>query len=215
MSGRFVTFEGTDKAGKRTQIRILAETLQRRGHQVITVREPGGTLLGERVRNVLMSPDLSGLMTPQAEVFLFSACRSELVRSVIRPALESGKVVLCERFFDSTLAYQGYGRGLDLEWLREIIDYSIDGVIPDLTLLLQVSVSTSYERRARLTSMDSAFRQDIFEQSGESFFSRVEQGFKELAKEEPNRIQVIDGHGSIKEVAQRILETLERCDIGL
>lgn len=197
MTGRFITFEGIEGAGKTTQIHILAESLREKGRSVCVVREPGGTPVGERLREVLLKDTvLSGLVLPETEFFLFCACRSELARSVIRPALKRGKVVLCDRFTDSTLAYQGYGRGLDLNRLREAIDFSTGGLVPDATIYLDIPIEASHRRG----------RGDEF---GDVFFRRVEAGFRKLAESEPKRIRVIDGQDSVEAVAAKVLKNLD------
>lgn len=197
MTGRFITFEGIEGAGKTTQIHKLADSLRGRGKSVCVVREPGGTPAGERLREVLLKDTvLAGLVLPETEFFLFCACRSELVRSVIRPALKSGKVVLCDRFTDSTLAYQGYGRGLDLDRLREAIDFSTGGLVPDATIYLDIPIEVSLRRG----------RGDEF---SDAFFRRVEMGFHELAEAEPKRIRVVNGRGDEEEVAAKVLEELD------
>ena len=197
MTGRFITFEGIEGAGKTTQIHRLADSLRGRGKSVCVVREPGGTPVGDRLREILLNDDvLSGLVFPETELFLFCACRSELTRSVIRPALEIGKVVLCDRFTDSTLAYQGYGRGLDLDCLRKVIDFSTGGLVPDATIYLDIPIEVSLRRG----------RGDEF---SDAFFRRVEAGFRKLAKAEPKRIRVVDGRGSVEAVAANVMKNLE------
>lgn len=197
MTGRFITFEGIEGAGKTTQIHRLAESLRGRGKSVCVVREPGGTPAGERLREVLLKDTvLAGLVLPETEFFLFCACRSELVRSEILPALKSGKVVLCDRFTDSTLAYQGYGRGLDLNRLREAIDFSTGGLVPNATIYLDIPIETSHHRG----------RGDEF---SDVFFRRVEAGFRKLAESEPKRIHVIDGQDSVEAVAAKVLKNLD------
>ncbi len=197
MTGRFITFEGIEGAGKTTQIHILAESLREKGRSVCVVREPGGTPVGDRLREVLLKDTvLAGLVLPETEFFLFCASRSELVRSEILPALRSGKVVLCDRFTDSTLAYQGYGRGLDLDCLREVIDFSTGGLVPDATIYLDIPIGVSLRRG----------RGDEF---SDVFFRRVEAGFRKLAEAEPKRICVVDGRGSVESVAAKVLKNLE------
>ncbi len=207
--GSFITFEGTEGAGKSTQIRILEHRLKDSGFDVCSVREPGGTQAGERIREILKDPDLKGQLTPEAELFLVSACRAELVRSVIRPALKAGKIVLCDRFFDSTLAYQGFGRGLDLAQLQAIIGYSVGETRPDLTLFIDIPLDVSLLRRsARAQAASGEPTTDRFELSGDGFFTRVENGFRELAAMAPERIRSIDGQGSQDEVAALIWDAV-------
>jgi dTMP kinase len=209
MRGKFITFEGTEGAGKSTQIRLLADRLRGLGNEVVLVREPGGTSAGERIRDVLKDPNLAGQLSPEAELLLVSASRTELVRRVIRPALEEGKVVLCDRYIDSTFAYQGYGRELDQKPMADIVAYSIDGILPDATLLLDIPLATSLSRRAeREKGGGKESATDRFEQSGNLFFIRVEEGFRALAKREPDRIHLVDGVGDPKDVSERIWQLL-------
>ncbi len=213
MRGRLITFEGIEGAGKTTQVRILAERLRGAGRVVCAVREPGSTPTGERVRKILKDSRLAGLVSPETEFFLFCACRSELVRSVIWPALERGEVVLCDRFTDSTLAYQGYGRGLDLECLRAGLDFAAGGLVPDATVYLDISVEMS-RCRGRLPApgqlrMDWAGLEDRFEhRAGEAFFRRVEAGFRALAAASPERICVVEGGRSVEEVSADVATAL-------
>lgn len=209
--GCFITFEGTEGAGKSTQIRLLANRLKAAGADIVLVREPGGTTAGERIRDVLKDPLLSGQLNAHSELFLLSACRSELVRQVIVPALERGRIVLCDRFYDSTLAYQAYGRGLDLVKVREVVDYSTDGLHPDLTFFLEIPLVLSHKRRAiRSESADPESKTDRFEQSDDAFFGRVEEGFRELAAESPERIRIVDGSGSLDDVGNEIWRIVEQ-----
>src|SRR2546427_6832797 len=136
--GIFITFEGTEGGGKTTQIGLLAERLRERGHPVRTVREPGGTPLGEEIRHTLKHSAQNQAMTAETELLLMNASRAQLVREVIRPALAAGEIVLCDRFYDSTLAYQGYGRGLDLKLVQSVIDFVVGDTRADLTLLLHL-----------------------------------------------------------------------------
>ena len=137
-SGKFITFEGPDGSGKTTQITMLANLLQERGYSVFLTREPGGTSIGEKIRQILHDPDNTE-MIPRAEILLYSASRAQLVDEVIRPRLESGEVVLCDRFYDSTFAYQGHGRGLSLEQLRQITEFAVGGLCPDLTIYIDIN----------------------------------------------------------------------------
>src|SRR5688572_6421734 len=138
MAGCFITFEGTEGGGKSTQINLLAARLRERGLTVRTLREPGGTPIGEEIRHTLQHSAQNQAMTAEAELLLMNASRAQLVREVIRPALRAGEIVLCDRFYDSTTAYQGFGRGLDLERVKAIIDFAVGDTRPDLTLLLDV-----------------------------------------------------------------------------
>src|SRR3954462_7872215 len=147
MSGVFITFEGTEGSGKTTQISLLAERLRFLGHHVRTVREPGGTPIGEEIRHTLKHSADNQAMTSEAELLLMNASRAQLVREVIRPALAAGEIVLCDRFYDSTVAYQGYGRELNLAIVRQVVDLAVGDTRPDITLLLHVSQEISNARR--------------------------------------------------------------------
>src|SRR5205807_761998 len=146
MPGLLITFEGTEGSGKTTQISLLAEHLRSLGRTVRTIREPGGTPIGEEIRHTLKHSAANQAMTPETELLLMNASRAQLVREVIRPALAAGEIVLCDRFYDSTTAYQGYGRGLDLRMVQEIINLAVGDTRPDLTLLMLVTHEVSAER---------------------------------------------------------------------
>ncbi len=189
-----ITLEGPEGSGKTTQARLLAEWLRRQGHEVVLVREPGGTPIGDQVRAVLHDPANTG-MAPWAEVFLYAASRAQLVSEVIRPALEAGKVVLCDRYADSTLAYQGYGRGLDLEALRVVIALATGGVTPDLTFYLDIAPEEGLARRQAGGGEFNRLDRETME-----FHHRVRAGYLELAGREPHRWIVVNAGGSVEEV---------------
>lgn len=201
--GRFITFEGTEGGGKSTQIKLLAERLRAAGREVIELREPGGTPIGEEIRHLLKHSDANRAMTPEAELLLMCASRAQLVREVIRPALAAGKVVLCDRFYDSTTAYQGYGRQLDLARVKAVIDFAVGDTRPQLTLLLHVPVAVS-EARRHARGQGQPVMRDRFEEAERAFFERVEQGFQAIARAEPERFKVIEATGSIEQVAQAV-----------
>lgn len=190
--GLFITFEGTEGCGKTTQLVLLAERL---GRKVIMIREPGGTLVGEDIRRVFKGGHEMSAMT---ELFLLSASRAQLVQDKIVPALEAGITVLCDRYYDSTLAYQGYGRGLDRTMIQEINEYAIQGVHPDLTLLLRVPLRLS-EVRQKVRGP-----QDRIEKSGSSFFQRVEEGFEDILLGNPDRVKVLDGTKPVDVLGEEI-----------
>lgn len=194
----FITLEGPEGSGKTTQARLLAEWLRERGHEVVLVREPGGTPIGDQIRAVLHDP-ANTAMAPWTEVFLYAASRAQLVSEVIRPALEAGKVVLCDRYADSTLAYQGYGRGLDLETLRGIIALATGGLTPDLTLYLDIAPEEGLARRRTGGEELNRLDQETLE-----FHRRVRAGYLELASQEPQRWVVVDAREPI-EVVQETL----------
>ena len=203
MPGLFITFEGTEGSGKSTQIALLADKLRGMGCAVRSLREPGGTPIGEEIRHILKHSDANQAMTSEAELLLFNASRAQLVHEIIRPALAAGEIVLCDRFFDSTLAYQCYGRGLDATRIRQIIDFAVGPTHPDLTLLLMVPVSVSEERR-RLREAGAAKLRDRMEEADRGFFERVEQGYLALARDDSKRIRLLDATQSIETVAHGI-----------
>src|SRR5258705_2216949 len=194
MTGRFITFEGTEGGGKSTQIDLLAKRLRERGLTVRALREPGGTPIGEEIRHTLQHSAQNQAMTAEAELLLLNASRAQLVREVIRPALKAGEIVLCDRFYDSTTAYQGYGRGLDLQLVRMVIDTAVGATRPDLTILLHVPVNVSEARR----KSRPAGGRDRMEELDRAFFERVEQGFSAIATAEPKRVRVVDATEAIE-----------------
>jgi dTMP kinase len=199
MPGRFITFEGTEGAGKSTQIKLLADRIQETGRKVRMLREPGGTPIGEEIRHTLQHSAQNAAMTPEAELLLINASRAQLVREVIRPALAAGEIVLCDRFYHSTLAYQGYGRQLDLARVQEVIDFTVGDTRPNLTLMLYVPLAISEQRRKSRPSV-----RDRFEEADRAFFERVEQGFRELAEADPRRITLVDATQPIAAVAAEV-----------
>ena len=208
MRGQFITFEGTEGSGKSTQIKLLAERLRDLGHPVRLLREPGGTPIGEEIRHTLQHSHQNQAMTPEAELLLINASRAQLVREVIRPALAAGQWVLCDRFYDSTVAYQGYGRGLDLDRVRAVIDFSVGETKPDLTLLLMIPLAVSEERREARVAVEGAVR-DRMEEAGRSFFERVEEGYRRLAKADRRRVRLIDATQEVDSVHRAIWQAVE------
>jgi len=203
MRGIFITFEGTEGGGKSTQISRLAGRLRALGREVVELREPGGTPLGEEIRHLLKHSGAGQGMSAEAELLLVCASRAQLVRQVIRPALAAGKVVLCDRFHDSTIAYQGNGRGLDAAQVRAAIELAVGDTLPDLTVLLAVPVAVSEARRA-LRSQAGSEPSDRFEEADRAFFERVERGYAAIASAEPERVAVIDATGPIDAVAEQV-----------
>lgn len=202
MRGWFITLEGPEGAGKTVIARRLVAELERRGRVVVSTREPGGTRLGERLRTILLehvSDAATAGVDPRADALLFNAARAQLVAEVIRPALDRGEVVLCARFADSTLAYQGYGAGLPIPELRAIAAVATGGLAPDLTILLDVSPEVGLGRKtgASRNRFESAF--DL------AFHQRVRAGFLELAREEPARFRVIDSARHIDAVTPDVI----------
>jgi dTMP kinase len=198
--GLFITFEGGEGSGKSTQLARLARRLEAAGVPVRVLREPGGTAVGEMVRGVLLDPEHVGL-TPAAELMLYEASRAQLVAEVIEPALESGEIVLCDRFYDSTTAYQGFGRGLDREQIRLLNAAATGGLAPDRTLVLDVDPVLGIERATR-------YGADRLEAEGIAFHQRVRDGFATLAAEEPERVRIVDASGDLDTVAALVSAAL-------
>jgi len=203
--GYFVTFEGTEGVGKSSQVAAVRAYLERRGFDVVVVREPGGTEVGDRIRDLLLEPCHEPL-EPVAELLLFSASRNQLVETVIRPALAAGRVVLCDRFTDSTLAYQGFGRSVSLDLIRELNRIATGGLEPDLTLVLDLSPEQGLERVKHRYGADPV---DRFETEALAFHRRVRQGFLQLAREEPERVKVVVADRSLEEVTTAVLEFID------
>jgi dTMP kinase len=205
MKGTFITFEGTEGSGKTTQISRLAERLRAMGHRVRTLREPGGTPIGEEIRHTLKHSPANHAMTPEAELLLMNASRAQLVREVIRPALATGEVVLCDRFYDSSTAYQGYGRQLDLQMVKSMIDVAVGDTRPDLTLLFIVPHDVSEARRAaRQPTLPLSIKRDRMEEADQSFFARVAQGYQAIAAAEPQRVRQFDAAGDVAAIEAAI-----------
>jgi dTMP kinase len=206
--GRFITFEGSEGCGKSTQVRLLAERLTALGHRVRTLREPGGTPIGEEIRHTLKHSHNNAAMTAEAELLLMNASRAQIVREVIRPALAAGEIILCDRFYDSTTAYQGYGRQLDLEKVKAIIEFAVGETKPDLTLFLHVPAEVSAERlRSRQTNLP--FVRDRIEEADRKFFERVAHGFGVIAAKEPQRVKFINGAQPVEAVCAAIWEHVQ------
>lgn len=203
MKGKFITFEGADGGGKSTQVQLAAAWLQQRGYEVVTTREPGGTVLAEKVRELVLDPNLPLNSTSQSLLYL--AARSEHVEKVIRPALETGKIVLCDRFSDSTLVYQGLSLGkelAELTVLQQLCSFATAGLEPDLTLVLDGRPEELAKRR-ELRGVT-----DRYEQQGLDFQHKLRDGFLTLAKAEPERIKVLNAEGSMEEVAAAVQKAI-------
>jgi dTMP kinase len=198
MAGWFITFEGVEGSGKTTQIRLAGEFLREKGLPVVMTQEPGGTPLGERIREILLNRggfDISG----EAEVFLFAAARAQHTDTVILPALERGEVILCDRFSDATVAYQAYGRGLPLEAVREVCRFASRGLSPHLTILFDLPEEKGLERAfRRIAGLDGDHREDRFEREHLDFHRRIREGYLAIAREEPGRVKVIDASRDIE-----------------
>lgn len=204
--GKFITFEGGEGCGKSTQVQRLKAALERKGISVLLTREPGGTRLAEQIRS-LLKDETEDPPCDRAELLLFLAARAQLVKNVIRPALAAGTWVISDRFSDSTLAYQGYGRGLSLDVIRAANDFACEGLKPDRTILLDVDPVTSRARmRGREASTNT--KADRIERAGDDFHARLRKGFLELAAAEPSRIVTIDASGTEDDVWERVWKSL-------
>jgi dTMP kinase len=207
-SGFFITFEGTEGGGKSTQIQLLAHRLEAVGKKVRLLREPGGTPISEEIRQLVKHSPNGAAMTPEAELLLMCAARAQLVREIIRPALAAGEVVLCDRFYDSTTAYQGHGRQLALDGVRAIVDFAVGDTRPNLTLFLHVPLAVSEARRQGRAPDPQP---DRMEAADRAFFQRVETGFLEIARAEPGRVKIIDATQTIEQVAQAVWNEVKPC----
>ena len=196
--GFFITFEGTDGAGKTTQIRHLSAELRQAGYDICLTREPGGTPISEQIRDMLLNPDHSE-MAATTELLLYAASRAQHVSEVIKPALEAGKIVISSRFADAMVVYQGYGRGLDLERINRLNRIATDGVTPDVTVVLDLPVEIGLQRvRKRRGGLDRLEREKI------EFHQRLRDGYRALAEQEPQRIKIIDAQASPEQVYTQI-----------
>ena len=205
MSGYFITFEGSEGCGKTTQIEALAETLEAHGKTVLITREPGGTLIGEKIRDLLQDPSHKNQISDMAELLLFSASRAELISSRIKPALKRGEIVICDRFYDSTFVYQGLGRAIGMEIVEQLTQITVGTLKPDLTFLLDLDAKIGIERAKsrQLGELDRIENESI------AFFEAVRNGYLELAKKEPERFKTIDGLLSVDAIKAIILDTVE------
>lgn len=205
MPALFVTFEGPEGCGKTTQVRLLAEWLSARGYDVLATREPGGTRIGEQIRAILLNPEHTE-MVPAAEILLFSAARAQIVHEVIIPHLRRGGIVLCDRFADSTLAYQGYGHSLDLNVLRIITAFATAGLTPDITFYLDIPVEEGLRRKAQ----PGRAEWNRLDQRELAYHQRVQEGYRQLIAAEPARWVLIDARGSIEAVHMQVVREMER-----
>ncbi len=208
-TGLLISFEGVDGSGKSTQLARIADRLRAAGIEPLLVREPGGTALGERIREILLDPD-TGDIDPAAEALLYAASRAELVATTIEPALASGRVVLVDRYVDSSLAYQGAGRGLGIERVLEANLLATRGRLPELTVLVALDPSAARERLAQRDEAEpGAADEDRLEQAGDEFFARVHEAYRELAARWPDRIAVVDGAGAADDVERLVDAALQ------
>ncbi|HWQ76223.1 MAG TPA: dTMP kinase [Syntrophomonas sp.] len=199
LTGKFISLEGIDGCGKTTLLRQLQDCLQDK-YEILTLREPGGTEVSEKIRDMLLDIRNVGIR-PRTEAFLYAAARSQLVEETILPALKEGKLVIADRFMDSTIAYQGYGRGLDLEMLHQLNRLCTGGLKPDLTLLLDIDPEVGMERRSRNIP-------DRLEKEGLEFQGRVRSGYLDLQQAEPQRIKLLDGRAGVTELCGQAMQYL-------
>lgn len=208
--GILITFEGTDGCGKTTQISLLKEYLGKKEKSAAVTREPGGTAIGDIVRRILLHSGGIALDS-LTETLLYEGCRAQLVRELIQPALEKGETVLCDRFTDSTIAYQGYGRGIDIGTIETLNKIATDGLTPTMTLLFDIDPKIALQRASlRKKSNASKVDEERFEKEGIEFHNRVRRGFRELAQKEPERIRVIDAGRTPKEIHLDVVEHLKK-----
>jgi len=205
--GRFITFEGLDGCGKSTQLALASELLRRLGYSVTATREPGGTPVGQKIRDVVVNAS-PGSVSPLTELALMFAARAQHIEQVILPALQRGEVILCDRFTDSSVAYQGYGRGVALDTIRALDGLLCQGARPDLTLLLDVDAQKSL-RRTAARNWEARQQDSRFEKEGMEFFERVRKGYLEIARQQPERVKIVDGSGSIAEVQEAVRRIIE------
>ena len=202
MAGLFITFEGGEGSGKTTQLQALLSYLRSRGWDPVDTRDPGGTCIGKQIRSLLLDRGNVG-MVPATELLLYEASRAQLVHEIIRPALAAGRTVLCDRFTDSTVAYQGYGRGLDLELIARLSALTTDGLRPDVTFLLDLEPAVGL-RRARQRVTERKERHDRIEEEVLAFHQRVRAGYRAIAAAEPERVIILDASLETAEVEGRI-----------
>lgn len=197
----FITFEGVEKCGKGTQVRLLYDYLERQGRDVLQTQEPGGTDVGQAIRDILLDPTFKE-MDARTETLLFSASRAEHVERVLKPALAEGRIVLCDRFADSSLAYQSFGRGLPFDEVKRLNDWTTGGLEPDLTVLLRLPVEVAMQRLRQAA-------QDRIERADEEFHRRVAKGFDELSRMHPDRWRVVDGTKEKETIHREIVQLVE------
>jgi dTMP kinase len=205
VNGYFITFEGSEGCGKTTQIEALAKALEAEGKTVLITREPGGTVIGEKIRNLLQDPSHENAISDMTELLLFSASRAELIASRIQPALERGEIVICDRFYDSTYVYQGLGRAIDMKIVEQLNQITVGPLKPDLTILLDLDAKIGIERAKSRQSGEL----DRIENESLDFFEAVREGYLALAKKETERFKIIDGLLSVDEIKAIIWETVE------
>ncbi len=201
MAGLFITMEGPDGSGKSTQIALLKQYLEKKGYETVLSREPGGTAISEKIRDVILDRE-NAEMGYRTEALLYAAARAQLVEEVILPALDAGKAVICDRFVDSSAVYQGIGRSLGIEEVYRINEYAIRGIMPDVTFLLDLDAAEGLRRKRNQAELDR------MESESQAFHEAVAEGYRMLARKYPDRIKRIDGSASIAEIHEQIIREL-------
>ena len=199
----FITFEGIEGCGKTTQVKLLAEKLLSQGHRVTLTREPGGCAIADKIRAILLDAD-NEAMTPLTELLLYAAARSQHLNDTVRPALESGKIVLCDRFTDATVAYQGYGRGLDLALIERLNTLATSGLVPGLTILMDCPVAVGLGRAFSRINGTQGAKEERFERESQRFHEAVRTGYLALAHEAPDRFAIVDAARPVSEIATEV-----------
>lgn len=205
----FITFEGIEGSGKTTQIRLLNERMTKQGHQVVVTREPGGCPIADRIRSILLDPENSALV-PRAELLLYAAARAQHVSEIIRPALQAGRTVLCDRFTDATLAYQGYGRRLDHGLIKQLNQLASEEIQPDLTLLLDLPVEQGLGRALQREVLAQDSTEGRFEREAVEFHQRVRSGYRTLADQDPERYRIIDAARPLEQIHREISTIIDQ-----
>ena len=207
MSGLFITMEGTDGAGKSTQIELLKKYFKQQGCEVVFTREPGGTNIGEKIRNVILDNKCFE-MTHITEALLYSASRAQLVKQIIKPALKKGSVVICDRFVDSSIVYQGIARGISIDIIEEINNFATGGLVPDITFFLNLDLDIAIKRKRERQKFNKKF--DRMDSQSEDFYKKVHDGYLQIAQKYFDRIQVIDASLSAPQIHQIIIDKIEK-----
>ncbi|NBO71015.1 dTMP kinase [bacterium] len=202
----FITFEGIDGSGKSTQIQFLKTLLEDKGHKVTVLREPGGNIVSEKIRTLLL--DSKEQIEPRSELLLFTAARAQLVSKVIRPALEGGDIVICDRYIDSSVAYQGYGRGLSIKDIEQINAFATNDLIPDITFIFDLPVEDA-AIRAGFRSTDSKSAPDRMEQSGEEFFKKTREGYLRIAESSERKIFIIKANDDVEDIREQVKNIID------
>ena len=212
--GKFITFEGGEGTGKSTQVRLLAEAMNRSGIKAEAVRSPGGTRVGEKLRTILKTRETAEELTPETELLLFGACHSQMVERLLKPKLANGISIISDRFFDSTMVYQGYARGLELDMLERINAFSCRGLKPDLTILLDLEPELGMKRSSIRAAGIEPIENDRFDSETLAFHTAVRNGFLTVAEKEPERFRIIPASGTVEEVANAVKECVKH-EFGL